>query len=622
MAAIPFLFLVLGLPIGLLFAVLLPPIQAPDEVAHFYRSYSVSTGVCVPLADQIIPSTLHDLQDAYPPRMDGKGLSVRFEDYQRLAQTTWRNGQDVHLRNVAANAYTCIPYLASAIGMELAKRSSQSALVLMYSARMMNLLVYLLLVYAALRIQPVGRLALFCLALMPMTLQQAASISADSLTLATSFLFIAYVTFLAFDARIEAVNRPQLVVLLVLLLVTALCKFNAWFILMALLIPPKKLGGNGKKIALVCSMFALFLLALICWQSINHANFVKLNEAQLVRQINASTNLEYIANNPFEFVLICFRTVRSYGLAYAREFVGRMGWTSIWLPGWLPPVYWATLFLAASAKGQAPLRRIDRTVCGAVFFGSFVSTFVVLWILEMAQSHFQYLATHRAVIEGVQGRYFIPFAPALFLLVSNTRLRLNPRILVATCLAVVLTAASVALVVVYRTFYLTKPPALGAALVLDAMVPETVMRATTGPLHDGDSFVQGFVAHADYLSSVELEIATYAKTVPSGWITIRLLDRATHRALASERILLPRVQDNSFVALNFPPIADSRNKAYLISLEPAQVPAGYAITMWLSDHDVYPDGECLLNGRSLQADTCFRTFVSPPRALPAPAQLR
>src|SRR4028119_531544 len=37
-------FLLAGLLFGLAFAVVTPPFQAPDEPAHFYRSYAISEG--------------------------------------------------------------------------------------------------------------------------------------------------------------------------------------------------------------------------------------------------------------------------------------------------------------------------------------------------------------------------------------------------------------------------------------------------------------------------------------------------------------------------------------------------------------------------------------------------
>ena len=38
------LFAMLALAFGFLYAFVLPPLQAPDEFAHFYRAYSVSEG--------------------------------------------------------------------------------------------------------------------------------------------------------------------------------------------------------------------------------------------------------------------------------------------------------------------------------------------------------------------------------------------------------------------------------------------------------------------------------------------------------------------------------------------------------------------------------------------------
>ena len=64
-------------------------------------------------------------------------------------------------------------------------------------ARIGNLLFFVAVLYLALRIAPVCRPVLFCLALMPMTIHQAASASADGPTIASAFLLFAYVLHLA-----------------------------------------------------------------------------------------------------------------------------------------------------------------------------------------------------------------------------------------------------------------------------------------------------------------------------------------------------------------------------------------------------------------------------------------
>lgn len=610
LSALPALFLLLGLPLGFLFAIILPPLQAPDEVAHFYRAYNVSTGACVPPAYQNVPFALNQLQNGFPARVE-RSWPVHFQDYRALMHSTWREGEDAHIRNVSANTYTCIPYLAAAVGLELAKITSQSALMLLYGARLANLLLYLGLTYLALRILPVGQLILFCLALMPMTLHQAASASADAPTIATSFLFIAYVTYLAFDPRIITISPRQITILVGLLLIDALCKFNGWLLLLSLLIPAKKLGTTKRKAALVCGMFALFAISALSWQHIDHSNYAQFDQYRASMEVYQSRNLNFVWKRPLDFSEVLLRSWTTYGYPYAVEFVGKLGWVSVPLPDWVTPVYLLMLFLAASVIGQASLLPGARVIAGVVFLGSFVSTFIVLWVLEMTQPAYQYIETHRALITGVQGRYFIPFALTLFLFISNNRLRWHPKLIVTACAAIIVTVDSTALVTIYRSFYRDVPP----PRVLDAMIPDRSMRRTAGPLHDGDSFSQSFVPHSDYLSRVELAVATYGKTIPSGWLRIRLLDLSNNHEIASWRTPLTSIRDNASFDLDFTPIPNSRNKSYMMALEPVQLPAGYSVTVWLSDEDVYPEGASHLNGRDLGADTAFRTYVSPPSVL-------
>ena len=87
--------------------------------------------------------------------------------------------------------YSPISYLASAFAITIGKILNFSPIILMYIGRLANLLVWLLFIYLAIRITPVHKWVLLILSLMPMTIFQGASLSADSFTMALSFLVIA-----------------------------------------------------------------------------------------------------------------------------------------------------------------------------------------------------------------------------------------------------------------------------------------------------------------------------------------------------------------------------------------------------------------------------------------------
>jgi uncharacterized membrane protein len=453
--ALPSLFLVAGCPLGLLFAFLMPPLQIPDETAHFYRSFAISGGTCLSPAQQTVPLAVQQLQAVFGYRVAGQ-RPVRFEDYKHLTRTKWMDGQRVRIPNVNASTYSCVPYLASAMGIELAKLSSQAPIVLLYSARLANLACYLALVYLALRLVPLGQPVLFCLALMPMTLHQAASASADALTIASAFLVFAYVLRLAFDPRIVSLSTRHWLSLGGLLLFATLCKFNPWFVVLLLLIPAAKFGAPKKKVIAIAAFFGLVLLAAIAWQAVDKANLLELKAARMSVDVSIDTNLRFILRQPGEFFAIIARSWWLGGSDYATEFVGCFGWLSVPLAKWLVWTYLGFLILCAvAAESRVRLRLTDRLICAAMVAGSVLSIFMLLWVIEMTRRDLtaEIAGLQGGVVPGVQGRYFIPLAPAFLALAANARVRLNSRLLVAASVAMVLLAGGVALADVHRAYY-------------------------------------------------------------------------------------------------------------------------------------------------------------------------
>ena len=453
--SLPGLFLALGSVLGGSFAFLMPPFQVPDESAHFNRSFSITEGRCLPAAQQTVPWAILQLQGEFPAVVE-KHHSIRLADYSRLAQTKWSDGPQIPITNLTANVYNCVPYLASAAGIEAGKLASLSAIGVLYSARLANLAIYLALIYAALRIAPMGRPVLFCLALMPMSLHQAASVSADALTIASSFLWIAYVLYISFDPRIVSLSRWHFLILGVLAVFTTLCKFNPWYVLLLLLIPTSKFGSRKRKLLSAgVTMAAVLIVAGVC-QSFTRANMLELFRAKTALGIDSGSNLRFLLHQPAGFLASVARSWRLTGSVYATEFVGCMGWITIPLPKALVVVYLVYLVLIALVSDSGiKLTSADRLICAGVVVGCVMAVFALLWVLEMRLS---YLAAeiellHRGGVPGIQGRYFIPFAPVFFLLLANGWARVKSSWIVLSSAAIVLVSGGVALAAVHNAYY-------------------------------------------------------------------------------------------------------------------------------------------------------------------------
>ena len=206
---LPAIFVCLGSLLGVAFALLNPPLQAPDEGPHLFRAYDVSQGHCIAALQTPIPTSLTRLELIYPPRVETMRRIAKSE-FLRLRQEPLHPEATELKGNAGLNQYSCIPYLPAAVAIAAARRIHGAATTVIYAARIANLAIYLFFVYIALRLLPDFQVVVFLLALMPTTLYEASSISIDGMVISSAFVFFAAVLRLGFDQRIRIRFHPAL----------------------------------------------------------------------------------------------------------------------------------------------------------------------------------------------------------------------------------------------------------------------------------------------------------------------------------------------------------------------------------------------------------------------------
>ncbi len=228
------LFAALALVLGVLYAFVLPPLQTPDEHVHFFRAYDMSDGHLVAVTDAAIPDQLRQLARLFPPRVE---LQRRITPAELVALATAPPSEEprVFIGYTPLSLYPFLPYLPPAMTMRAARWLHAPALDLVYLGRLANLGVYIGIVCIAVSLIPDFKLLLCALALMPMTLHQAASLSADSISIAVAFLFCAYVLRLAYEEG--PISRTQLWTLAGIVAAVCLCKFIVYLVILVILIP-------------------------------------------------------------------------------------------------------------------------------------------------------------------------------------------------------------------------------------------------------------------------------------------------------------------------------------------------------------------------------------------------
>jgi hypothetical protein len=146
-------------------------------------------------------------------------------------------------------------------------------------------------------------------------------------------------------------------------------------------------------------------------------------------------------------------------------------------------------------------------------------------------------------------------------------------------------------------------------LVSDVLLDARYMGQPSPPLAQGTKLAQVFVAPHDGLTKVEMFVATYTKTIPTGTLQFSLLEGAGGpRVVATGSMPLAQVKDNSFIPFEFPPISDSGRKTYTLQLSSSDLPSGYPLSAWLSKADIYPDGKFLVNGNPVTGSAALTAF--------------
>ena len=407
-------FLILAFLFGLLFIFIMPPFQTPDEPNHFYRIYQLSEGIFVGektdfgsgghIPEDLIKMT-KDLRGDIPFHKDKKFQIKKLKKYWSV-KTNFKNTQFINFKNTVL--YSPVMYLPQVTGVSVAKISNFSPLLMIYFGRLFNLFVFIAMGYYAIKFMPVSKWALTLLALMPMTIHQASSLSTDAVCIGLSFLFISLVLNLALTDE-KRITGKQVVLIFLAAILLSLCKLNCVLILLSFfLIPANKFKSKKHYLGAFFTIFISCIALILLWN-------LSLKQIYVPRNVfvNPFEQLMYIVNHPVSFfknflsVFGNFHTIHS--------FFGVLGWLDIPLPKILGGLYLITILLTSlfSYNKNITIKIKQKLI---VIFILFINFFLIHLLLYLS---FSEAGTQQ--ILGVQGRYFIPASPLLLILLYNNK---------------------------------------------------------------------------------------------------------------------------------------------------------------------------------------------------------
>jgi uncharacterized membrane protein len=404
---------------GLLFLIITPPFQTPDETVHFLRAYQVSEGNFV--VDQIgnksyggnlpksIGSTV-DLTAEHPVLQFA--ANAKYNWYNTSRATSIRlNPSDKTTYDFSATAqYPPTDYAPQAIGIFIGRLFSAPPVVLDYLARLMNLVTWIVVFALVIRFLPIKKWAAVFIGLLPTALFEAISVSTDVVTIGSSALFIALV--LRFIWQKHKITRQQLVLLLAVGAVMALSKqVMSLFLLFALAIPAKQFINKRQANLMKALIVALPVLVFMAWFLVVHK--ISLTATNAANNQDPVAQMKFILKNPWSFINVMWNTYFfSWGDTATRSVIGDFGWVDAPLSLGIVVVGYIGLFLMltldTSKKFVAWLTRPQKRLLALIL--------LAYWLAVSAALYVYYSPVGFKIIVGLQGRYFLPMlVPAIAL---------------------------------------------------------------------------------------------------------------------------------------------------------------------------------------------------------------
>lgn len=387
------LFLAIAIPIGLLYIIFLLPTYIPDEQAHLFRAYDISKGVIitnVKIQREFIPSDIRKLE------------SQRINSYnelpEKIYQKTDHNSKTEELFN-SAEAYSFIMYIFSSLACLISRVFSLNLYIMVYLARIFNFIFFLIMGYYTIKVLPFGKLVMFVYLLNPVLMQEAMSVSADSFINATTLMFIAYNLHILFTKK--KLSKKQKIIYATLVVCISFSKY-VYFPLVfitILLFFNKSAEYNKDKFFIVMIIISIILAIICCYIGVLYKD---IRSYVIENNINSLEQVKYILRNPINYILTLINTMKEYGKIYVYQFLG-YNFVGLNIDGnkMISALY--LLLLLASPfleKNEKSLNLYQKIWCLFMVFG--------IIILVMTGLYIAWTTVNGNVIQGVQGRYFLP----------------------------------------------------------------------------------------------------------------------------------------------------------------------------------------------------------------------
>ena len=374
-----------------------PQDQIPDEINDYNRSLEISIGRLTSEsrgesgAGRELSTNIDKVFDS----------NSSYEDTLSVIDVGLNNKTKFY--NFANKAlYSFASYIPQTIGVTFGRLLNTSIMAQIYLGRVFNYLLFVILAYFSIKYLPFKKeLALFIF-LLPITMQEAVSLSPDAMTIGVSALFISMVLNFKLN-KDKIISNKELLLLAILSIALALCKIVYLPLCLLLFLIPNSCFKSKKQryVYIILTILITTIINLI-WLSTSSVYLEAFHHRS-----NSSLQLEYILSNPLKFIATIINTLDTYMFNYLGTMVGSLlGPLNI---STSMPIVICSLGILTSLviynKKKFFLNRKEQLFVLFIVFSTILLIFTSLYL--------QWTSVGNSLVEGIQGRYFLPLLLAV-----------------------------------------------------------------------------------------------------------------------------------------------------------------------------------------------------------------
>jgi uncharacterized membrane protein len=430
---------------GVLYAIAVPPFAGPDEKSHFLRAWWVSEGHALALRDGhrvgfMLPADVVNIREPF-----AASTTVHRADIRAGLRAPAAHEPRIFHHDPDHAIASALPYIPQGLGIALGRAFGVSPLRCAYFGRWMNLIAGIALIAFAVWLLPAYRWLLIVVALTPMSNYLRVTLSGDVVTIALSYLFIALAARALFLD--EGLVSPRLW-MAITIAGGLLCLTKVTYIPLAMLplaVPSRRFSSaaaawRARAIQAGVALAAAFVSSRIAsyyWEPFR-------DDVTAPRE-----QFAYILGHPLAFLKVLYLEHVVHARWYLISMIGDLGSGEfiVVLPKLLV-LFCLLAMLALLILDTNPRLHVTppQRVCTAILCAG--STFAIALAVYTTWNFVG--ADH---IDGLQGRYYLPFVPAAAFIVHRAVKGLAQRWRMAITIAAVAIVNAVALKVIVNQWY-------------------------------------------------------------------------------------------------------------------------------------------------------------------------